>query len=261
MRRWQQEGFFNSDWITADFNQRMAEGISDSCAVIFDSPDTMWDFWKKQNNYDFVAALNPVLNKGERPTTTYSNQKRTGIDAAITTACKDVEAAMAWLDFGYSKKGWEVFNYGEYGTVHLIDENGFPYFPESSIIYTDKSFSTTDRLYTDRVHVGANIRDEHYSNPLIVQKGSYSGEIRKFWTENMDVSVARPMTAFTPEEQSEEASLGNQLSTLRGEYFSKIIMGRLPLEAYDEFLAKANQMGLPRFLQIWKAAYERYNAR
>ncbi|MDR0636172.1 MAG: hypothetical protein LBF87_03745 [Treponema sp.] len=261
MRKWQSEGLFNADWITADFNQRMAEAISNSCAVIFDSPDTMWSFWKTQNNYDFVPALNPVLNKGDKPTTTYSNQKRSGTDAALTTQCRDVEAALAWLDFGYSKKGWELLNYGEYGVTHLVDSNGYPYYPDNSPIYTDASFPTTDRLWSDRVHVGPNIRDEHYSNPLIVQKGSYSGEIRKYWTENMDVSVARPGITFTPAEQSEEANLGTQLSTLRGEYFSKIIMGRLPLSGYDEFLAQANQMGLARFLALYQAAYDRYNAR
>jgi ABC-type glycerol-3-phosphate transport system substrate-binding protein len=261
MRKWQEEGLFNADWITADFNQRMAEAVSSNCAVMFDSPDTMWSFWKVQNSLDYVGALNPVLRKGEKSSTTYSNQKRSGTDAAITTQCKDADAAMAWLDFGYTKKGWEILNYGEYGVTHLIDTEGFPYFPENSPIYTDKSYPTTDRLWSDRIHVGPNIRDEHFSNPLIVQKGSYSGDIRKFWTEGMDVSVARPMISFTPQEQSEEASLGTQLSTLRGEYFSKIIMGRLPLEAYDEFAAKANQMGLDRFLALYQAAYNRYNAR
>jgi hypothetical protein len=261
MRRWQEQGFFNADWITADFNQRMAEAVSNACAVMFDSPDTMWGFWKVQHNQDFVAALNPVLNKGEKPTTTYSNQKRSGTDAAITTQCKDVDAAMAWLDFGYSKKGWEILNYGEYGVTHLVDAKGYPYFPETSPIYADKTHSTNERLISDRVHVGPNIRDEHFSNPQIVMKGSYSGDIRKFWTENMDVSVARPMITFTPAEQSEEATLGTQLSTLRGEYFSKIIMGRLPLDAYDEFVQKANQMGLKRFLELYQAAYDRYNAR
>jgi len=261
MRKWQEEGLFNADWITADFNQRMAEAISTSCAALFDSPDTMWDFWKVQNGYDFVAALNPVLNKGDKPTTTYSNQKRSGTDAAITTRCGNVELAMAWLDFGYSKKGWEILNYGEYGVTHLIDENGFPYYPDDSPIYVGTSFPTSDRLFADRVHVGPNIRDEHYSNPQIVQRGSYSGRIRQYWTENMDVSAARPMITFTPAEQAEEASLGTQLSTLRGEYFSKIITGRLPLSAYDEFLSRAKQMGLDRFLALYQAAYDRYNAR
>ncbi|MFC9708550.1 ABC transporter substrate-binding protein [Paenibacillus sp. NPDC056933] len=262
MQQWNKEGLLNRDWATADFNQRMASAISDKTAVMMDSPDTMWSYWKQQNDIDFVGALNPVLNKGDKSATTYKNFKRTGTTAAITTQCEDVEAAMAWLDFNYSKKGWEILNYGEYGTVHLIDENGKPYFHEDSYIYKDpdgQPVATTLLKY--RMHSWPAIRDEHNSNPLIVAKGSYSGDIRKEWTENMDTSMAMPPITFTQEEASREAELGNQLSTLRGEYFAKIIMGELQVDAYDKFLTEAKKMGLDEFLSIHQAALDRYNQR
>ncbi|WP_339277936.1 extracellular solute-binding protein [Paenibacillus sp. FSL W8-0426] len=262
MQQWNKEGLLNRDWATADFNQRMASAISDKTSVMMDSPDTMWSYWKQQNDIDFVGALNPVLNEGDKSATTYKNFMRTGRAAAITTQCKDVEAAMAWLDFNYSKKGWEIVNYGEYGTVHLIDENGKPYFPEDSYIYNDpdgQPVATTLLKY--RMHSWPSIRDEHHSNPLIVAKGSYSGEIRKEWTENMDTSMAMPPITFTQEEASREAELGNQLATLRSEYFAKIIMGELPVDAYDKFLSEAQKMGLDEFLSLHQAALDRYNQR
>lgn len=169
---------------------------------------------------------------------------------------------MAWLDFNYSKKGWELINFGEYGKVHLIDETGMPYYPEDSYIFKDpegQPVSTT--LYKYRMHSWPNIRDEHHANPLIATKGSYSGDIRKFWTENMDTSMAMPPISFTKEEASREAELGNQLSTLRGEYFAKIIMGEMPVDAYDKFLKEAQSMGLDEFLSIHQAALDRYNKR
>ena len=58
MQNWYKEGLLNTDWATADFNQRMAEAVSGDCAVMMDSPDTMWGYWKEDNNIDFVAALN-----------------------------------------------------------------------------------------------------------------------------------------------------------------------------------------------------------
>ncbi|MFS0869258.1 extracellular solute-binding protein [Paenibacillus xylanilyticus] len=262
MQQWNKEGLLNRDWATADFNQRMASAISEKTAIMMDSPDTMFSYWKQQNDIDFIGALNPVLNKGDQSATTYKNFKRTGTTAAITTQCEDVEAAMAWLDFNYSKKGWEILNYGEYGTVHLIDENGKPYFHEDSYIYKDpegQPVATTLLKY--RMHSWPSIRDEHNSNPLIVAKGSYSGDIRKEWTEKMDTSMAMPPITFTQEEASREAELGNQLSTLRGEYFAKIIMGELPVDAYDKFLSDAQKMGLNEFLSIHQAALDRYNQR
>ena len=44
MQSWYQEGLINTDWATADFNQRMAEAVSSDCAVMMDSPDTMWGY-------------------------------------------------------------------------------------------------------------------------------------------------------------------------------------------------------------------------
>ena len=137
MQNWYKEGLINADWATADFNQRMAEGVSSDCAVIMDSPDTMWGYWKEDNGIDFVAALNPVLKKGDTSKQTYHNFKQTGTTAAITTACDNVEAAMAFLDFAFTKKGWELYNYGSYGDIHLIDENGAPYYNPQGLMYND----------------------------------------------------------------------------------------------------------------------------
>ncbi len=262
MQQWNKEGLLNRDWATADFNQRMATAISDKTAIMMDSPDTMWSYWKQQNDIDFVGAPNPVLNEGDQPQVSYKNFMRTGSSAAITTQAENVEAAMAFLDFGYSKKGWEVLNYGEYGKVHLIDKDGKPYFPADSYIYKDpdgQPVATT--LHKYRMHDWPDIRDEHNSNPLIVAEGSYSGDIRKTWTEEMDSSMTMPPITFTQEEASREAELGNQLATLRSEYFAKIIMGELPVDAYDQFLQKAQAMGLDEFLSLHQAALDRYNQR
>ncbi|CAM3883591.1 ABC transporter substrate-binding protein [Cohnella lubricantis] len=262
MAQWNKEGLLNKDWATADFNQRMAEAVSDKTAVMMDSPDTMWSYWKQQNNIDFVGALNPVLNEGDKAQTTYKNWMVTGMNAAVTTQADDVEAAMRFLDFSYTKKGWELLNYGLYGNYHLVDENGKPYFQADSYIYKDPDGApVASTLLKYRNHNWPDIRDEHNANPNIVAEGSYSGDIRKYWTENMDTSVAMPPITFTQDEASREAELGSQLSTLRGEYFAKIIMGQLPVDAYDKFLQEAKNMGLDEFLSLHQAALDRYNQR
>lgn len=262
MRQWYQEGLINQDWTTADFNQRMAEAVSSDCAVMMDSPDTMWGYWKEDNNIDFVAALNPVLVEGETSKQTYRNFKQTGKVSAITTSCENVEAAMAFLDFAYTKKGWEIYNYGSYGDVHLIDENGLPYFYNEGLMYNDPDNQPVSNLiWKYRIHDFSNIRDEHNSNPLITAEGSYSGDIRDYWTKNMDSSVTMPPVTFTPEEASREGELGTILSTMRNEYFSKIIMGQLELDAYDEFLEAAKNQGMDEFVALWQTALDRYNAR
>ncbi len=262
MQQWYAEGLLNKDWATADFNQRMAEAASSDCAAMMDSPDTMWGYWKQDNNIDFVGVLNPVLKKGDKPQQTYKNFKSTGTIAAITTQCDNLDAACAFLDFAYTKKGWELLNFGSYGDVHLVDDKGMPYFPEDGLMYNDPDQQPLSNLiWKYRIHVFSNIRDEHNSNPLITAKGSYSGDIREYWTSNTDDSVTMPPISFTSEESAREGELGTILSTMRNEYFAKIIMGQLPVSAYDEFLEKAKAQGMDEFVSLWQAALDRYNAR
>lgn len=256
---WREKGYFNPDWTTADYNARMAHGSSDKAAAILDSPDTMWGVWKTDNGIDFVGAPNPVLEAGDTSTTTYRNWTNTGNPAAITVAAENVEAAMRWLDFGYSKKGWELFNYGEYGTVHLIDEDGMPYYHSESLMFNDPdNHPLAQLIWKYRVHAGPNIRDEHNSNPLIANEESYSGDIREMWTTTEDPKHAFPPVSLTQEEAATESNLGAQLATLRGEYFAKIIMGELPLDAYDEFLQQAETIGLEEWLAVNQAGVDRY---
>ena len=263
MAKWQSMGLINADWTTADFNQRMAEAVSDDCAMMMDSPDTMWGFWKSGDlDEDFVGILNPVLKEGDTPQTRYKNWANTGRPTAVTTQCEDVDTAIAWLDFGYTKKGWEMLNWGEYGSVHLVNEEGRPYYHKESLMYNDPDKQPLANLiWKYRVHGGPNIRDEHFSNPLIIQEGSYSGDIRAYWTENMETKHAVPPISFTTKEASREAKIATQLDTMRKEYYAKIIMGQLSVDAFDEFKKKAESAGLEEFLNLHQAAYDRYMAR
>jgi putative aldouronate transport system substrate-binding protein len=260
--KWNKEGLLNKDWATADFNQRMAVASSNSTAAMMDSPDTMWGVWKTQHNIDFIGAPYPVLKKGDKPQSTYLHNKNCGWETSITTSCKNVEAVARFMDFGYTKKGWELFNFGLEGRTHEMNDKGMPYYPDNSIMYNDPDkIPLSNLVFKYKLHQGPFIREEHNSNPMIVAKGSYSGKIRQQWQEGTSYDFSLPSMTLTPEEATREAELGTQLATLRSETFSKIVMGQKPITTYDEFLKKAKQLGLDEFLSIWQKAYDRYNAR
>ena len=262
MSKWYKEGLIDKDFATRDYNSKMAFLISDACAVSIESPDTLWGTWKEQNNIDFVGSPYPVLKKGDKPTTTYKHWKNGGWPTSITMECKNPEAAARFLDFGYTAKGWELFNFGLPERTHRIDESGMPYYHEESAMWTDPDkVPLSHRIWKYKIHQGPFIREEHNSNPMLVSPGSYSGQIRQMWTEGTDASPAVPPTSFTSEESAREADLSTQLSTLRSEIFLQIIMGQKPIEEYDKFVETAKSMGVQEWLGIWQAALDRYNAR
>lgn len=264
MAKWQKEGLLNKDWATADFNQRMASASSDDCAVIMDSPDTMWGTWKTQHNIDFVGAPYPVMNKGDKPQATMLHYKNGGWETSITAAASDKakEVAAKFLDFGYTKKGWELANFGLQDRTHKINPEGMPYYHDESLMYNDpEGVPLSNLVWKYKLHQGPFIREEHKSNPLLVAKGSYSGKVRETWQNETSFEHAMPPFTFTPEEATKEAEVGTQLATLRTETFSKIIMGQLPITAYDDFLKKADQLGYKEWLKLYQDAMDRYNKR
>ena len=72
----------------------------------------------------------------------------------------------------------------------------------------------------------------------------------------MDSSVTMPPVTLTPDESAREGELGTVLSTMRNEYFSKIIMGQLPVDAYDEMCIR-DSPGCAAFFRHSKWDYER----
>ncbi len=261
-RRWMEKGLVDKEFASRDWNNMMAYAQSDNCAVIVESPDTMWGTWKTDMGIDFVAANNAVLKKGDKPKTVYLNPQNAGWETSITTQCKDVEAAARLLDYGYTWEGYELFNFGLLGKTHELDSTGKPFYPENSVMW-DKSDPTpiSNRVWKYKIHNGPFIRDEHNSNPLIVTPDSYSGAIRRQWTDATDAKYNFPNVTMLPSETSREAELGAVYSARRDEIFTKIVYGELPIDAFDDYVKEVKNNGYDEWIGIWQRALDRYNAR
>lgn len=65
----------------------------------------------------------PMQKEGETAHYRYKMyQCRPPYCAAVTTECKNLEAAMTILDYGYCEPGWMMYNYGIEGlTYNMVD--------------------------------------------------------------------------------------------------------------------------------------------
>ncbi len=260
LRKWYAEGLIDSDFATRDWNSFTATILSEECGAFTQSPDTAYGMLAPQN-IEFVAAPYPVLEKGDVIHYRWKHFKNGGQEAAITTSCVQIEAAVKFLDFGYTRKGWQLYNYGMPDITHKLDENKVPYLWEGSIIYNDPDqVPAVNALWKYKMHWGPFIRDEHNANPIIVQS-VVSGEMRQFWTDSIDGAYFVPPVTFSAEESSRVSALDTQIRTLRNEVFAKIIRGTEPVDAWDTFVTQANDVGLEEFLELYNTALERYNQR
>lgn len=261
-RRWMENGLIDKEFASRDWNNMMAFAQSDQNAVITDSPDTMWGIWKTDIGADFVGANNAVLKKGDQPKTTWRHPKNGSWETVITTQSKNVEAAARLMDFGYTWEGYELYNFGLPGSTHELDSSGKPFYPENSDMWNQNDdVPLSNRVWKLKIHQGPFIREEHNSNPLIVSPGSYSGAIRKQWTDTTDASGWFPPVTILESETTREAELGSVYAARRNEIFTKIVYGELPLSAWDDYVEEVKNNGFDEWIGIWQRALDRFNAR
>ncbi len=263
MSQWYQEGLLDPDLGVADSAHRIALTTSDDSAVLVNSPITVIGFFGgEKTKEDFVLAPYPVLNKGDQPVVIYSKEAayRGSRHATVTTQCENVDAALAFLDFAFSKKGWELCGLGSYGDVHLVDEDGRPYYPEDSLLYTDEEVIQNGGSYEQskyRLHHYVCAYSDDDSNPV---KDRSVLEDMKMWTNGVK-ATGLPKISLTVEESKSIADITTNLSTIRGEYFTMIVTGQRPLSDVDTFWEEIKGMGLDTYLSVEQAAYDRYQAR
>ncbi len=256
MKQWYDEGLIDPDCTTADVAYTATLLSGDECAVDCTYGGTMTYY-----GHEYVPALNAVLNKGDRPSVLFAPTS-IGTYAGITQNCDNVDAALAFLDFGYSKKGWELHNYGAYGDVHLVDADGMPYFHENSLIYTDEEIQEMGGNYGNskyKFHHFVGAHDEYGTTSYNDKTGRTKLEQQRA-KEEMD-NIGMPNVSLTTEEVADIEGIATDLNTAVSEYCLKVILGQAPMESIDELRQKLIDFGVEKYVAVYQAAYDRFMAR
>lgn len=266
MAKWYQDGILDPNFVDDTNNRKMALGASGTWGVAFGSCGGNFGAWiptiqKSEKNAEFVPAKFPVLTKGETPKFGQKNFSATGTGAAITTQCKDVELAARLLDFGYSKQGFLLYNFGTEGeSYEMVD--GVP-------TYTDMITNTDANSGQPMSYMIAKYARASYFGPFM-QAEDYMKQYAKLdvqkqgietWMQNSQTDYALPAVTLTTEENNEYSTIMADIDTYREEQLYKFITGTESLDKLPEYFATLKTMGIERAIEINQAAYERYNKR
>lgn len=189
-----------------------------------------------------------VKNNDYYPTTSVS----------ISTQCKNMDAAVKFLDYGYSEEGHMLYNFGIEGvSYNMVD--GYPQFTDL-ILKNPEGLSIQHAMgkYLAAVYGGPFVQDPRYFEqylPYDEQK-----EAIQMWAQQ-DSSTHLPLIVFTTEEAEVISSKTTAVDSFISENLLKFITGKAPLEEYDNFVQQAKSMGLDEMIQIYQQALERYNAK
>ncbi|MDR6551074.1 extracellular solute-binding protein [Paenibacillus qinlingensis] len=260
-RKWYAEGLIDKDFAlntdSKSLDNKMLSNASGSTVGLLSVIGRWMDTAKKKEpNYHLVAAPYPTLKKGERAFIGQRDFKYNPLASkAVTTAAKDPELAVKWLDYAYSEKGATLFNFGIEGeSFNLV--SGVP-------------------TWSDKITKDPKLNLQQMVSQYTKPNGPFLGDSRKnfntypeqndamkIWAETDAVKHVMP-TFITPtvEESKEIAKLNTAISSYKEEMFIKFVMGKEPIDKFDEYVKRIQEMGSDKVLKIYQDAFDRYNKR
>lgn len=264
MNQWYNEGLINKDFSTIDLkavNAMITEGQAG--AWFYGLGAGMGVYIKAFGDESKIEGVKfPVVNAGDTPKyTILDNYPFIGLGTAISTKCKDIDAACKWLDYHFNDEGRMLMNWGVQGVSYELDANGEPYFTDA-VLHDPDGLSVDVALgkYAMVSQLDAIAKD-HRSEALRMLTYDTQKEAAKVFND-ADFTYRYPPTAtMTAEESAEYASIMSDINTYRDENLVRFIVGTEPLENFEKFVSQIEKMNIARAIEIKQASYDRLQAR
>lgn len=197
--------------------------------------------------------------QGDKIVPSLSPVAETPFMAVITDKNKYPEATVRWLDYMYSEEGAKLFNMGIEGETYTVDANG-------EYVFTDVITNNPNGLNQDQAR-GQYMPSVSGWPGITMQKyfkGSESTEPPMEAAEKSRPYVIKevwPQFIFTPEENDRLVALRADIEGYVNEIQEQVISGKYSFddEGWNRYLDQLKQMGLDEYLNIYKAAYDRYS--
>ncbi|WP_240941374.1 extracellular solute-binding protein [Paenibacillus sp. HB172176] len=260
---WYNKGLIDKDFPAVDGKLKDAKITGNTLGAFYGfasgSIGKYMDLMKDDPSFKLAPVVNPSLQEGENAaagqiSATYPGEH----SAAITTAAKNPEQIVKWLDLGYSEEGSMLFNFGIEGESYTMVD-GVP-------TYTDVITNNPDGLAFKQAQ--ARYMRTHFGGPFNQDVGSFLQQMRypeqltaiENWSK-ADNTIQLPPVTLTAEESGELASIMNDINTYSDELIIKFILGVEPLTEFSKYVDNLKTFGIDKAIAIEQAALDRYNNR
>lgn len=261
--KWYAEDLLDADYLTVDQAQVAAKLTTGESGATLGFGSSRLGVWLKatENNpaIDFSGTKYPVEVRGTTPMFTQKSSPLNGQDAFISGTTKNVEAAMRLLDFGYSEKGSRLFNFGVEGESYNM-VNGYPTYTDLILNNPDNSPAEMLSVYTRAKYNGPMVQAKEYGEQYNFVYEQQAEAISNWTISDID-KYGLPNLTPTSEESQELSVIMSEIKTYRDEMQTKFILGTENIDDYDTYVQNIKDMGIDRAIEIYTAAFERFNNR
>lgn len=262
LHKWYAEGLLDKDFAlntdSKSLDTKLMSDASGATVGLLSGGMGRWmDTGKKKNpKFQLVAAPYPTLNKGERAFIGQRDFKyNPAASKAVSGDTKHAELAVKWMDYAYSPKGSMLFNFGIEGESYTTD-NGVPKFSEK--ITKDPKYNLQQMVSQYTKPNGPFLGDSRKSFNTFKEQD----EAIQIWEQTDAAKHVMPLFLTpTAEESKELAKLNTAITSYKEEMFVKFVMGKEPIDKFDDYVKRIKEMGIDKVTQIYQGALDRYNKR
>jgi putative aldouronate transport system substrate-binding protein len=255
---WYQEGFIDDGYFSNIDYARWVSYAEQDRVGLFSWVSPSYIGAQTQHNFTGINVLTGP--RGDKIFSWCEPPVRGAAVFTITSACKNPDLAMKWVDFFYSDQGTVFGTFGEEGVTYNQDAAG-------NIIYSDEILNHREGTQIGAFQWVDNVYGGYYPyldidvpRRMIARKGSVEYEFKT--TEDLDQYI--PADGYwasfvgTPDEAEDLAMLWTDLAGYWNEMRPKFITGELSLDRdWDAYVATMRRMGMDQYMKIRQTQLDR----
>lgn len=176
---------------------------------------------------------------------------------AISSNCKNPEAAIRFMDWFYSEEGRRAINFGIEGETYTM-KDGKPQFTEAVLKESGGVNFYLQKNYGAQLPIGY-AQDFSYEAQWTNQQGLDAYNL--YTTSDIYTAPYTPVLNLTPEETEIYDQYVTGLNNYQNEAVSAFITGKESVDAgWDTYIQKCKDLGSEELVNVYQQAYERYQA-
>lgn len=260
MHDWYEKGYISKDFTSIDTNTRQTMFDSGALGCVCDAIVATYNRANKQGS-PIISTPYPKLNKEDSlhwiddnvsPRWTFNE-----CTTAISSSCKNIEAAVAFLNYAYTGEGIELLNWGVEGLNWDWVDGQRVY---NDLMLNNELYTTEEASYIYKAHITTKYTQRAVDCHANLLKSPDSLAIRfQYWGDpTVDAAFYLPSFDLPEEDNVRKAEIMTDVSTYVNEMVLKFIVGAEPMESFDKFVATVNGMGMPEVLSMMQSGYDLY---
>lgn len=252
MNKLYKEGLIAEDVFTIKANQFYATGANGVYgATMTTSPYTL------MGQADYIGANALKGPHGDQIWSSIGSPLASPGAFVITDRNPNPVETVRWIDYLYGEEGSKMFFMGFEGKSYTVNDKG-------EYEYTDEINKNPSGLTFEQALIKYVVWPGG-GYPNIVQQKYFKGaESRPESLETAERFSAHlpeeiwPTFTFTIEENEDMSTLGSDINDYVTEMRAKFVSGKASFDEWDQYVKTLEQMGMKRYMEIYKSAYDRY---